>query len=223
MAGLTELVSIPGYLSRPQGNGLWPGVIVIHEWWGLGDQIRSVADRLAAAQYLAFAPDLYRGELAPLGDSDKATVLVQKYGPGAPDELAQVFDALKSHPNCSGKVGIVGFCFGGRMALMLGLARPVDAVVTFYGGGMQQIFSRMGSFQAPAVLGFFGDQDISIPAGTIAEFERLLKGIDVEHEVITYPNSGHAFFRDTDPASYRPEAASDAWERLLRFFGQHLS
>lgn len=222
MKGMAEVGSLSGYLAAPEGSGPWPGVIVVHEWSGLSDQIRSVADRLAASGYLAFAPDLYDGELAPLGDTDKATVLVQKYGPGAPAGLAKVYDTLKNHPECSGKVGVVGFCFGGRMALTLGLARPLDAVVTFYGGGMQQIFSRMSSFQAPAVLGFFGDRDVSIPAGTIAEFDRLLTEIGVDHEVITYPDSGHAFFRDTDPGTYRPEPSRDAWARVIRFFAQRL-
>jgi carboxymethylenebutenolidase len=223
MNELTQLGTVSGYLVRPQGGRPWPGVIVVQEWWGLDAQIRSIADRIAGLGYLAFAPDLYHGEQASLADSDKAAVLTQKYGPAAPADLEKVYDALKAHPDCTGKIGIVGFCFGGRMALTLGLSRPLDAVVTFYGGGMQQIFDRLGRFKAPAVLGFFGDKDVSIPAGTIDEFKRLLAKAGVEHEVITYPNSGHAFFRDSDPSVYKPEAAADAWERLTRFFAIHLT
>ena len=218
----TTLGSVSGYLAKPQGTGPWPGLIVVQEWWGLDGQTRSIADRFAAIGYLAFAPDLYHGERAALGDGDKATVLVQKYGPSAPAELEAVFDALKANPDCTGKTGIVGFCFGGRMALTLGLTRPLNAVCTFYGGGMQQIFHRMRDFKAPAALGLFGDKDVSIPAGTVAEFDKLLDEIGVEHEVITYPNSGHAFFRDTDPSVYGPEAAMDAWGRVTRFFERHL-
>ncbi len=217
-----ELGAIPGYLAKPQGNGPWPGLIVIQEWWGLDAQTKSIADRFAAAGYLAFSPDVYHGELAQLGDGQTAMTLVQKYAPGAPAELGQVYDALKAHPDCTGKVGSVGFCFGGRMSLVLGISRPLDAVCTFYGGGMQQIFDQLSSLKSP-VLGLFGDQDQSIPLGTVEEFDKLLDKVGVEHEVVVYPNSGHAFFRDSDPNAYKPLAAKDAWERVTKFFEKNLS
>jgi carboxymethylenebutenolidase len=216
------LAGVPGYLSRPIGDGPFPGLIVIQEWWGLNQQLMSVADRFAAAGYLSFAPDLYHGEAATVGDHAKASELAQKYGPGVPGELGKVYDVLKEHPDCTGKVGSVGFCFGGRMSLALGISRPVDAVCTFYGGGMQQLFDRLGTLRAP-VLGLFGDQDQSIPAGTVEEFDKLLDKIGVEHEVVVYPNSGHAFFRDTDPSVYKPEAAKDAWKRVTKFFHKNLN
>lgn len=212
---------VAGYLTTPAGVGPWPGVIVVQEWWGLDQQTKSIADRLAALGYLAFSPDLYHGELAELGDSEKAMQLVQKYGPTAPDEMQQVFDGLKSHPLSTGKVGSVGFCFGGRMSLVLAISRPVDAVCTFYGGGMQQIFDQLKKLNCP-VLGLFGDQDVSIPVGTVEQFDLLLDQIGVDHEIIIYPNSGHAFFRDSDPKVYKPEAAKDAWGRVTTFFEKHL-
>jgi carboxymethylenebutenolidase len=218
----TELGTVQGYLSRPLGVGPFPGLIVIQEWWGLDQLTKNIADRFAAAGFLSFAPDLYHGELAKLGDSDRASALKDKYAPGAPDELARVFDALKSHPDCTGKVGSVGFCFGGRMSLALGLIRPVDAVCTFYGGGMQNLFDRLDALKSP-VLGLFGDQDQSIPPGTVKQFDELLDKIGVEHEIVVYPNSGHAFFRDSDPSSYKPEPAKDAWQRTKKFFGSHLN
>lgn len=222
MSEMTELGSVPGYLAKPAGAGPWPGVIVIQEWWGLDAQTRSIADRFAEQGYLAFSPDLYHGELAALGDGKTATTLVQKYAPGAPADLEKLYDALKSHPDCTGKIGSVGFCFGGRMSLALGLRRPLDAVCTFYGGQMQLLFEQMRTnFHAP-VLGLFGDADVSIPVGTVQEFDQLLGEIGVEHEVIMYPNSGHAFFRDSDLSVYKPEAAKDAWERVTKFFAKHL-
>jgi len=221
MGEMTQLNSISGYLAKPSGSGPHPALVVIQEWWGLDQQTKNIADRFADAGYLAFSPDLYHGELAQLGDDDRAIALVQKYAPGAPAELAQVYDALKAHPDCNGKIGSVGFCFGGRMSLMLGLQRPLNAVCTFYGGGMQQIFDQLGNLHAP-VLGLFGDKDQSIPVGTVEEFDKLLDQIGVEHEVVVYPHSGHAFFRDTDPEVYRPEAAKDAWERVTKFFGKNL-
>jgi carboxymethylenebutenolidase len=141
----------------------------------------------------------------------------------APADLETVFDALKSHPDCNGKVGSVGFCFGGHVSLLLSTLRPVDAVCTFYGGGMQQTFDQLRAKLKAPVLGFFGDADQSIPAGTIQEFDTLLDDVGVEHEVIKYPNSGHAFFRDSDPSVYKPEAARDAWERTKKFFAKNLN
>ncbi len=222
MGEAAQLNSVPGYLVKPTGEGNRPGLLVIQEWWGLTDHIKSVANRFGSAGYYAFAPDLFHGEQAHLGDNETAMKLVQKYGGSAVTDLQKAFDALKALPGCSGKTGSVGFCFGGRMSLALGISRPVDAVCTFYGGGMQQLFDQLGNLKAP-VLGLFGDQDKSIPAGTIEEFDKLLDQVGVPHEVVVYPNSGHAFFRDDDPVSYRPKAAQDAWERVIKFFKQNLS
>jgi carboxymethylenebutenolidase len=223
MSALVQLNSIPGYIAKPGGAGPWPALIVIQEWWGLDAQTKSIADRFAKEGYLAFAPDLYHGELAQLGDGDTAMKLVQKYGQGAANDLDKVFDALKTHSDCNGKVGSVGFCFGGRMSLTLGISRPINAICTFYGGGMQQVFDQLRANLKAPVLGFFGDADQSIPAGTVEEFDKLLDEVGVEHQVITYPNSGHAFFRDSDPSVYKPEAAKDAWERVKKFFAENLN
>ncbi len=222
MGEVTHLNSVSGYLAKPKAEGKWPGLMVIQEWWGLSDHIKSVADRFGSAGYLAFAPDLFHGEQARLGDNETAMKLVQKYAGTAVTDLQKAFDALKSLPSCTGKVGSVGFCYGCRMSLALGISRPVDAVCTFYGGGMQQLFDQLGKLKAP-VLGLFGDQDQSIPAGTIQEFDKLLDKIGVPHEVVTYPNSGHAFFRDDDPGTYRPDAAKDAWEKATKFLKQNLN
>jgi carboxymethylenebutenolidase len=222
MGEIKQLGIVSGYLVKPASQGSWPAVIVIQEWWGLDAQTRSIADRLAGVGYLAFAPDLYHGELAALGDGLKAGELSKKYGPAAPEELQQAFDALKNDPDCSGKVGCIGFCFGGRMSLALGIRRPLDALCTFYGGGMQVLFNQLGNLKSP-VLAFFGDKDVSIPAGTIEEFQELLGKLGLPHKVIVYPDSGHAFFRDMDPVTYRPEAARDAWTRVTKFFSENLN
>jgi carboxymethylenebutenolidase len=221
MGEMTKIGSVSGYLAKPSGMGPWPTVIVIQEWWGLDQQTKSIADRLAGLSYLAVAPDLYHGELAQLGDGEAAMKLVQKYGRSALGELQALFEALKQHSDSNGKIGSVGFCFGGRMALALGISRPLNAICTFYGGGMQQLFDQLGSIKCP-VLGLFGDQDQSIPVGTVEEFEKLLTKYGIEHEVKVYPNSGHAFFRDSDPSAYKPEAAQDAWEKLKKFFAKNL-
>lgn len=217
----TQLGPVSGYLCRPSGTDPRAALLVIQEWWGLDLQTMSIAERLAALGYLTFAPDLYHGELAAPGDSTTASVLLDKYQTRAPADLESAFDALRALPDCDGRIGSIGFCFGGRMSLALGLRRPLMAVCTFYGGGMQVMFDELSKLRAP-VLGLFGDQDKSIPVGTIEEFDRLLEGLGLEHEVVVYPNSGHAFFRDTDPSVYKPEAARDAWERTVRFFERHM-
>jgi len=223
MNHMMKLGNVDGHLAKPTGvKGPWPAVIVIQEWWGLDAQTKSIADRFANLGYLAFAPDLYHGELAQFGDGDTASKLVQKYAPAAPEDLKNIYDALKNHPDCSKKIGCIGFCFGGRMSLTLGIHRPLDAICTFYGGGMQTIFEQLREHLKSPVLGLFGDADVSIPVGTVEEFDKLLDEIGVENEVIVYPNSGHAFFRDSDPNVYKPEASKDAWERVTRFFKKHL-
>ena len=217
----TKINNLPGYLARPTGAGPWPAIIVIQEWWGLDQQTKTIADRFAAIGYLAFSPDLYHGELAPIGDGQTAMALVQKYGPGAPSDLEKLFDNLINHPECNGKIGSVGFCFGGRMSLILSIHRPLDAICTFYGGGMQQVFDQLAEIKCP-ILGLFGDKDLSIPVGTVEQFDTLLDQIGLEHEIIVYPNSGHAFFRDSDPNVYIPEASKDAWEHVTKFFKKNL-
>src|SRR3990172_13171851 len=100
-----RLGPLSGYLERPAGFGPWPTVIIIHEWWGLDNQTESIADRFAGIGYMAFAPDLFEGEFAKLGDSDKAASLVEKYAPGAPEKLGRVYDAIKDHMDCNGRIG----------------------------------------------------------------------------------------------------------------------
>ncbi len=107
------------------------------------------------------------------------------------------------------------------MSLALGLTRPLDAICTFYGGGMRQLFDRLGGLKSP-VLGLFGDRDLSIPVGTVEQFDHLLNAIGIQHEIVVYPGAGHAFFRDSDPNVYKPEAARDAWERVTKFLAGYL-
>jgi carboxymethylenebutenolidase len=220
MAATATFGPLSGHLARPAAARA-PGLIVIHEWLGLDAGTRRMADRFAEAGYLAFAPDLYHGELAPVGDVERCRALTAKYGPGAPAEIAQAVAAQRADPACTGRVGAVGFCFGGRMALATAIETPLDAVSTFYGGGMQVLFDRLPALRSP-VLGLFGEDDGSIPVGTIEEFKRRLADLGLEHQVIVYPNAAHAFMREGDPRAYRPEAAADAWQKAIAFFGQHL-
>lgn len=217
----TSIGGISGHLAVPTGGGPFPTLLVVQEWWGLDQQTRAIADRFASQGYLAFAPDLYHGELAELGDNEAAMRLTHRYAPKAPAAMAAAFDGLRARTDVS-RIGSIGFCFGGRMSLALGLQRSLDAVATFYGGQMNLLFDQMDDWKTPTI-GFFGDADPSIPVEAIDGFRAILDRSGVDHAVTVYPNSGHAFFRDDDPSVYRPEAALDAWRQTLDFFAKHLT
>ena len=222
MTDMTPLGTVSTHIARPAGSGPWPAIIVIQEWWCLDDQTKSIADRYAKEGYLAAAPDLYHGERAELGDNARASELVQKYGPGALGELERVYDALKAHPDCNGKIGAVGFCFGGRMALALGTVAPA--------GGHQFVLRRRHAAalrpHAPDALacpgavwrpGRLDSRRHHRPARpTAGPGRRRPRSEDLSR------NSGHAFFRDCDPSVYRPVAAADAWQKSTRFFERYL-
>jgi len=212
--------TVPGALERPEGSGPWPGVVVVQEWWGLVPHIRDVARRFAQAGYLALAPDLYMGEAAE--DPEGCSQLVQKHGAAAPDRSRAAFRALRAHPECAGKVGAVGYCFGGRMVLHVACYEPeLAAAAIYYGGRLEQYFDRVPNIRSP-VLGVFGEEDRGIPVETVKQFDELLDGTGVPHEITLYPGAGHAFFND-EGANYRAEAAADAWRRTTEFFARHLA
>jgi carboxymethylenebutenolidase len=215
----SAIESLSGALERPDGNGPWPGVLVVQEWWGLNSHIRDVAARFARLGFLTLAPDLYVGEVA--ADADEAMKLVQQHGAAAGERLQAAFRALRAHPDCSGKVGAVGYCFGGRMVLHLACYElDLDAAAIYYGGHMEEYFDRVANIHCP-VLGVYGEADPGIPAATVKQFDSLLDVTGVAHEVILYPGAAHAFFNDQS-SNYRAQAAADAWRRTTEFFARYL-
>ena len=212
----------PGYLVRPEGDGPFPGVVVIQEWWGLDDHIKDVAERFAAEGYVALAPDLYRGELAAEPDDarrlsmelelDQALVDIQ----GAVNYLIAQQDV---HPK---QVGVVGFCMGGRLAMMMCYrGQKVGAAVVYYGGGVQPSDDDLKAISAP-LLGIYGEADQGIPVERVNEWDAKLDEFGKEHEIHIYPDAPHAFFNDERP-SYRENAAADAWNRTLKWLNTHLA
>ncbi len=209
-----------GYLVMPEGKGPHPGVIVIQEWWGLNDQIKGVADRLAREGYAAIAPDLYHGKVAT--DPEKAHELMR----GIEDEVAlgdlgAALDYLRGLPGVGkGKVGSVGFCMGGGLSLQLALHRSdLAGAVMFY--GHPETDPAVLKKVACPVLGLFGQEDEGIPREKVEAMAKGLQEVGKGAEVKIYPGAGHAFFNETRP-SYRPEAASDAWKRTLAFLQARL-
>jgi len=212
---------LSGYLAAPDDGAAHPGVIVIQEWWGLNDHIKDVANRFAAAGYVALAPDLYHGVAAT--EPDEARKLVMQLDQAAAvDEIGAAMRHLLALENVSGEsVGVVGFCMGGGLAGRTAIGDDnalVGATVIFYG---QPLAEHEGARAHGALLGLFGEADGGIPATSVAAMQRGLEAAGVPVETVIYPGAQHAFFNDTR-ASYHSEAAKDAWQRTLAWFATHL-
>lgn len=206
-----------GYLALSPAPG--PGLILLHEWWGLNAHIRSVADRFAAAGITTLAPDLYGGRTAPLSDPAAARTLIQSL---TPEGVESVLTAAAQRLSPRG-IGVLGFCMGGRLALYAGIKTPgIAAVVDFYGGANPPFPLDLAAMRAP-VLALFGGKDRSIPPAAIAALSEGLKAARKHIDVAVYPEADHAFFNDTRPDVYDPAAAEDAFERSVAFLKRFLA
>ncbi len=212
----------PGYLARPDGAGPYPGVVVIQEWWGLNAEIKEVCDLMAKNGFAALAPDLYRGEVATEPNEaqklamnlimDQAIADIQ----GAADYLTQQsFVGPK-------KAGIMGFCFGGMIAMTMAWAGGdnIGAVVSFYGAGAKPTEDNFKNTKVP-ILGLYGDKDPNFTPQLLKTWQDKFKQYGKIYEVVTYPDAGHAFFNSTE-SSYRPADAQDAFIRTLAWFNTYL-
>ncbi|HEY9764510.1 MAG TPA: alpha/beta family hydrolase [Trichocoleus sp.] len=210
-----------GYLALPEaGSGL--GVIVLQEWWGLVPHIRDVADRFAQAGFVALAPDLYNGESTTSPDEAGRMMMALNIEKTAQD-LEQAIQYLLNHDAVVGpKVGVAGFCMGGQLALLAAtVSDRIGATVDFYGihPNVKPDFSKLS---AP-VLGLFGDQDAFVPIEAVEDMVAAIRHAGKPIETQLYRGAGHAFFNDTRPEAYQEAAATDAWERTVNFFRQHLA
>lgn len=209
-----------GYLSSPD-SGSGPGVIVIQEWWGLVDHIKAVADRFAAEGFVAFAPDLYRGDSTTSPDEAGRLMMALDIERAIADLGGAVRYLLGLGGVSSEKVGTVGFCMGGQLALAAACKNAqIGACVDFY-GVHPNVTLDFSSLEAP-VLGLFGDQDGFVTPDAVRKLEHDLERAGKRTSFHTYPGVDHAFFNDSRPDVYNEEAASDAWRRTLAFFREHL-
>jgi len=209
-----------GYLVSPaKRSGKLPGVLVVHENRGLNPHIEDVARRVALEQYVAFAPDA----LTPLGgypgDEDKARELFARLDQQKTrEDFVAAAGWLEKRPECTGKVGAVGFCYGGGIVNMLATRLPeLGAAVPFYGN--QPPAEEVAKIEAPLLI-HYAEKDERINAG-IPAFEAALKANHVKYEMFTYPGTQHGFNNDTTPR-YDKAAADLAWKRTLDFFAAHL-
>jgi carboxymethylenebutenolidase len=209
-----------GYLVRPtSAAGKLPGVVVVHENRGLNPHIEDVARRIALENFVAFAPDA----LAPLGGypgtEDDARSLFGKLDQAKTrEDFVAATAFLKSHPQCTGRVGVVGFCYGGGIANMLATRVPdLGAAVPFYGS--QPDAADVSRIKAPLLV-HYAEKDDRINAGWPA-YEQALKANKVPYTMHQYPGTQHGFNNDTTPR-YDAEAAKLAWKRTIDFFNTHL-
>ena len=209
-----------GYLVMPaKVSGKLPGVLVVHENRGLNPHIEDVARRIALENYVAFAPD----GLFPLGgypgDEEKATELFRKLDQSKTrNDFIAGAGFLKALPECTGKIGVVGFCYGGSIVNMLATRLPdLGAAVPFYGG--QPATEDATKIKAPLLV-HYAENDERINAGWPA-YESALKTAGVKYEMFKYPGTQHGFHNDTTPR-YDEAAAKLAWTRTVEFFNKHL-
>jgi carboxymethylenebutenolidase len=209
-----------GYLPLPDGRG--PGIVVIQEWWGLVPHIESVADRFAAAGFVALAPDLYHGRSTKSPDEAGKMMMAMRVEEAERD-LADAVDYVASHgQTSSSKVGTIGFCMGGALSLFAASKNPkVGACVVFY-GGHPKIRPDLDALQAP-VLGIYAGRDGFVSPAVVKDLDDNLTRLGKRHEFHTYANADHAFFNDHRPEVYDEAAAADAWAKTLAFFRRELA
>jgi carboxymethylenebutenolidase len=208
------------FVAWPVGKGTAPAVIVIHEWWGLNEQIREVARRLARQGYVAIVPDLYHGKVAD--DPELAHTLSR----GLDEELALVdLDGAllwlrAERRTAKSKAGVVGFCMGGRLSELFALHEPGMAAAVMFYGRPEANPQKLAALRVP-LQGHFGAEDQGITPETVVAFRTALKSAGKNAEVFVYAGAGHAFMNE-GRKSYHAESARQAWSRTLAFFQKHL-
>ena len=218
--------TLPAHLAVPTTPGPWPGVVVLHEIFGLNDDIRAQADRLADRGYLALAPDLFGWASTPRCLVASFKAMAKGEGRVIDDvEAARTF--LTSHDGCSGSVGVIGFCFGGGLAMLVA-PRGFDVSAPNY-GHLPRKPEQVLRGSCPTVASY-GAKDRTLK-GAAAKLESALTAVGVEHDVKEYPTAKHGFLFEhtgrtawTDPwmVAYDAAAADDAWQRIDSFFERHL-
>lgn len=209
-----DLAGGTAYLSLPEGTGPFPGIVVIHEFWGLNGHIEIWADRLASAGWAALAVDLYNGTVAT--DRDTAVATMKKVDPAqALATLKAGVDFLGSDPRIAATTrAVIGWCFGGKWSLQAAMAFPELQGAIIYYGQLETDPAKLSTIKAQ-LLGIFGNQDQGIPPEEVNKFDAALTQAKVPHEIFRY-DAPHAFANPSNP-KYDVKASEDAWGKVLAF------
>jgi len=211
-----------------------PGVVMVHDVWGLSEHTRDLADRLSGEGFAVLAVDLYRREGA-VEITDAAAFIRDLPDPRVLADLREAASRLRA--DGAPRVGVTGFCMGGMYALLAACEPGFDAAVPFYGmlrhgegllaGPLDPARKPREPLAAAAdlacpLLGLFGDEDAFVPVAQVEALRTALASSPHESEIVRYPGAGHAFMNSTRPQAFRPEAAADAWPRMVAFLRRHL-
>jgi carboxymethylenebutenolidase len=213
--------TVQAVLYAPEGKGPFPGLVVIHEYWGLNDWVKEQASKLSDQGYVALAIDLYRGKVA--ATPDEAHELMR----GVPEDRAArdlhaAFEFLKSQSNVKkDRIASIGWCMGGGYSLNLALQEPALRAAVINYGHLATDPESLKKINA-AILGIFGGQDRGIPVEDVKKFEQTLKQRGKKVEIVIYPDAGHAFENPNNKTGYRPDDAADAWKRTVKFLADTL-
>ena len=221
---------VPGYLAVPaEGAGPWPGVVVIHEAFGLNADIRAKADQMAAHGYVALAPDLFERRAWILCVRNAFTQIRAQSGP-AFETLDAARSFLAGRADCTGHTGVIGFCMGGGFALLCATRDGFSAAAINYGEVPKDAEAALTG--ACPVVGSFGARDL-MGTSHPERLQRALTVLEIPHDVEVYPGSGHRFMSPSTGVggavakltrmSYQPADAASAWQRIYAFFGKHLA
>ncbi|MCB1915133.1 MAG: dienelactone hydrolase family protein [Rhodocyclaceae bacterium] len=223
---------MPAYAARPAGRGQLPTILVVQEIFGVHEHIRDVCRRLAHQGYLAIAPELFFRQGDPAGHTEIPRIVAEIVARVPAAGVMADLDATAAWAAANGgdpaRLGITGYCWGGRMCWLYAAHNPaLKAAVAWYGRlrdgfgplDAQSPISLAASLQAP-VLGLYGGQDASIPAADVQAMREALAAFARDSEIVVYPAAGHAFFADYRP-SYRATDAADGWQRMQRWFVAH--
>ncbi|MEC4816002.1 MAG: dienelactone hydrolase family protein [Scytonema sp. PMC 1069.18] len=214
---------ITGYLARPtNATKPLPGLIVIHEWWGLNDNIKTMTRRLAGEGYTALAVDLFNGQVADNPQQAKKQVqTAANQTQQLKENIQQAYQYLEKNQEAT-KIGSIGWCFGGSWSLNTALLLPkqLDAAVIYYGGDLKTDPKQLRPLEMP-ILGIFGALDDNPSVKTVRAFESALKSLDKPAEIYVYEGADHAFANPSG-TRYNAKAAEDAWEKTSAFLNKHL-
>jgi carboxymethylenebutenolidase len=213
--------TISGFLALPDGGGRHPGLVVIHEWWGLSDWVKEEAEKLAEQGYVALAVDLYRGKVT--ADPSVAHELMR----GLPQDRAvrdmeSAFNFLAARPDVdAAKIGSIGWCMGGGLSLQLAVHEPRLAACVVNYGSMPTDAAAIAAIHAP-ILGNFGAKDQGITPADVHAFEKAMQSAGKTFDAKIYDDAGHGFENPNNKDGYRAADTADAWSRITAFYAKTL-